>query len=140
MLLIYMGNLVSLNNFLNNNGNQLTPIKRKTKTLKRKKSSPDLKTETDIFGVTRVVKNKVSTNSSNVGLYLTGGKKRKTRKNLKKIRSKKRKSKKRVQKGGKWYDTYSHETNVGEFTGGDYAAIRNVAFGKKYIFNPPEQG
>ena len=140
MLLIYMGNLVSLNSFINDYDNQLTPRKRKNKSLKRKKSSPDLQTETDMFGVTRVVKNKAPTGSSDVGLYLTGGKKKKTKKKLRKSISKKRKSKKRVQKGGKWYDTYSHETNVGEFTGGDYAAIRNVAFGKKYIFNPPEQG
>ena len=137
MLLIYMGNLVS---FINNYDNQLTTRKRKTKTLKRKKSSPNLQTKTDIFGVTRIVKNKAPIDSPNVGLYLTGGKKRKTKKKIRKSISKKRKSKKRVQKGGKWYDTYSHETNVGEFTGGDYAAIRNVAFGKKYIFNPPEQG
>lgn len=140
MLLIYMGNLVSLNSFINNYDNNKIPIKRKNKSLKSKKPSPNLQTETDIFGVTRVVKNKASIGSSDVGLYLTGGKKRKTKKKLRKVRSKKRKSKKRVQKGGKWYDTYSHETNVGEFTGGDYAAIRNVAFGKKYIFNPPEQG
>jgi hypothetical protein len=51
-----------------------------------------------------------------------------------------KKNKKHVQKGGRWYDTYSHETDVGSFSGGDYAAMRNVAFGKKYIFNPPDQG
>ena len=140
MLLIYMGNLVSLNSFINDYDNQLTPRKRKNKSLKRKKSSPDLQTETDIFGVTRVVKNKVSTGSSDVGLYLTGGKKRKTKKNLKKIHSKKRKSKKRVQRGGRWYDTTPEETRNINMTPLGYSAIRDIAFDKKYYFNPPQQG
>jgi hypothetical protein len=120
-----------------------SPTLKKSKsspTLKKSKHSPNFKTETDIFGITRIVKNKASTGSPNVGLYLSGGKKRNNKTRSKHTHSKKRKSKKRVQKGGKWYDTFNHETNVGEFSGGDYAAIRNVAFGKKYVFNPPEQG
>ena len=156
MLLIYMGNFISFNIY--DELTPSTPKKTNSKSLKKSKSSPNLKgskhspplkkskhspnlkTETDIFGITHIVKNKASTGSPNVGLYLSGGKKRNNKTRSKQSRSKKRKSKKRVQKGGKWYETYANESNIGEFSGGDYASMRNVAFGKKYVFNPPEQG
>jgi len=52
-----------------------------------------------------------------------------------------KKTKKYLQKGGRWYDTTSPEqVSNTKITPLGYSAIREIAFAKKYIFNPPVQG
>ena len=50
------------------------------------------------------------------------------------------KTKKRIQKGGRWYDTTPEETSNINMTPLGYSAIRDIAFDYKYKFNPHQQG
>lgn len=62
-----------------------------------------------------------------------------SKKDAEKILNKKKNTVKIIQKGGRWYDTYTRETNTEPISSLGYSAIREIAFDKKYIFNPPSQ-
>lgn len=51
-----------------------------------------------------------------------------------------KKTKKRIQKGGRWYDTTPEEPRNINITPLGYSAIRDIAFDYKYKFDPPIQG